>query len=220
MVKITSGFLMGQLDMSRANRFEDYWRKILSMIKKKHQYKPNDQSWGLERDPHCTIVPCIDINVNKNDGGEDFSKEFFSPESIVLECSRIFGPIDLSIIKASYFENPEFRVLKLEVYNPYINYLNKYFNAKYFTNSPFPIYNPHVTIAYLRKDCNIDYAEIINRRYKRKMPEMNARITSLKYRDPNIILTMDLEEIGNEKNNICLFNRHAMRTIVDRSSND
>ena len=115
-------------------------KKLHEMIDKKDLYEETeDDSYGLEEEPHCTILYGLEPEVDVKD-----------VENIVKQFT--YGP--LKLYNASAFENEKYDVLKFD-----INYLNEekekvLHNAnkalkKLPYKSDYPEYHPHMTIAYL-----------------------------------------------------------------------
>lgn len=109
---------------------------------------PSDSSFGLEKNPHVTILYGLHNNISDNDIK-------FTLKKIQFGTCNITNP--------SIFKNPDYDVLKFDV-----NYatrggafLHKANTAlKQFPHTEeFPNYQPHMTIAYLKKGTGQKYAD-------------------------------------------------------------
>lgn len=100
--------------------------------------KPYDDSYGLEENPHITILYGI-------------HEDEVDPETVMNVIENNMDEITVTISKISIFENDEYDVVKYEV--PVTEELLKYRNL-FLNNFPntlsFPEYNPHLTIAYVK----------------------------------------------------------------------
>jgi 2'-5' RNA ligase len=98
----------------------------------------NDQSYGLEHEPHCTLLYGLHSEV--------------TVEQVKAQLAGIeFKPMKLH--NPSLFENEKFDVLKLDVQPvenlQFLKQANKALTQLPHTTS-FPDYYPHCTIAYLK----------------------------------------------------------------------
>lgn len=93
-----------------------------------------DGDFGKETEPHVTALYGL---LNHN----------YRP---VKELVKKFGSIPITFNKLSLFENEKFDVLKIEVKGKRLNELNKLLCSLPYYNS-YDKYNPHMTIAYLKK---------------------------------------------------------------------
>lgn len=93
-----------------------------------------DNKFGLEDEPHCTILYGLDPEVSTKQVKEITENEEFS------YCK---------IHDISLFKN-EYDVLKFEVKSKKLHQLNKKLEKLPFEND-YPEYKPHLTIGYLKK---------------------------------------------------------------------
>ena len=97
---------------------------------------PKDPSFGFEDNPHITVK----YGLHTDD-----------PED-VREVVRGFGPIKYTLGNMSYFvDNKNFDVLKIAVESPELHRLNSKLKTQLNNKETHPQYNPHVTVAYLKK---------------------------------------------------------------------
>jgi 2'-5' RNA ligase len=86
-------------------------------------------------------------------------------------------PMMATLQSVTLFENERYDVLKIDVFSPDIHELNYAVTESFETKSSFPVYHPHVTIAYLKSGTGKKY---LTDRFK----GVDVKITDLKYSDP------------------------------------
>ena len=96
----------------------------------------DDEDYGLEKQSHVTLVPCLD-----NDIDIDKLKSYLKP----------IDEYDIVLTDISKFECEEFEVLKCAVKSKALKDTNKEIVDKFETHSEYKDYNPHMTIAYMKK---------------------------------------------------------------------
>ena len=110
-------------------------------------YTEKDEDYGIERETHVTLVPCLDNDVDLD------------------ELKDMLEPLDkykLMLNNISMFTNNEkYDVLKCDASSFILNNTNKKITDKFPTHSEYKEYNPHVTIAYLKKDIGDKYTKEI-----------------------------------------------------------
>ena len=121
------------------------WENIVSHIDQEDLYKPEVKRFGLETDPHVTILYGLHSDVNDEDVINVFKD--ISSNDIVLNVDGI-----------GIFENPEFDVIKMNVKSDTLNILNEELKKLPHT-SDYPDYKPHITIAYLLPGTGKKYIE-------------------------------------------------------------
>jgi len=132
------------------------WEEIhLAGIDEKDTYtKPNDDSYGLEYEPHITLVYGI-------------IEDEVDPSVIVDMMEQKLDPISVKISEIDVFENEEYDVVKYNV--PVTKELLKYRNMflESFSNTQkFNDYKPHITIAYCKPRTGNKYKKILNEPFK------------------------------------------------------
>lgn len=112
--------------------------------------KPHDKSYGLETQPHITIV-------------YGFHEDEIDEETISSVVKQNMKPITVSIDEVDIFENDEYDVVKYNV--PVTDELQQYRDLflKFPNTQTFPEYKPHMTIAYVKPG--------MGKKYKRKLRE-------------------------------------------------
>lgn len=106
-----------------------------------------DNSYGLEDEPHTTILFGFHNDVDADD---------------VLHVCNKFDYSELKLHNPSCFNNPKYDVLKFDVDSDVLHKVNNkvtsHFANRYTTN--FPDYHPHCTIAYIKKGKGQHYADL------------------------------------------------------------
>ena len=124
-------FLM--VDYETPSIIKDLQKKIPS----RELYTDEDnEDYGLEKQSHVTLVPCLD-----NDIDIDKLKSYLKP----------INEYDIVLTDISKFECEEFDVLKCAVKSKALKDTNKDIVDKIETHSEYKDYNPHMTIAYMKK---------------------------------------------------------------------
>lgn len=113
------------------------WEKITSVIKPEDVYE-KDNDYGIEKEPHLTILYGFHDEVT--------STEVFELFKEVMPMK----PIEVKISGISVFENENFDVVKFDVNSPELTELNEIMRQLPNTTK-FPNYHAHITIAYVKK---------------------------------------------------------------------
>jgi 2'-5' RNA ligase len=117
------------------------------MINKEDVYTSDeDGSFGLESEPHTTLLFGLHPEVTDQDITNVLSKHYFSM------CS---------INNASLFENPEYDVLKFDVSGDGLHECNSAL-TQYPHTTNFPDYHPHLTIGYLKSGTGKKHTELFS----------------------------------------------------------
>lgn len=122
--------LMADMPESLADRI----RAFSLLIPDDRIYEINDVEHGRESEPHVTIK----YGIHTSDIRE--------VESVVSG----FGCVKARLGRMSAFHNEDCVVLKVDVVSPDLQRLNKLISSRLECTDVFPVYKPHVTIAYLR----------------------------------------------------------------------
>lgn len=109
-------------------------------------YEEGDGSFGLEDEPHTTLL----FGLHEGVTSEDVSR--------VLDNFK-FGACRVS--DASLFQNPQYDVLKFDVSGTNLHNTNRELKKFPHTNS-FPDYHPHLTIGYLKSGRGKKYVKKLN----------------------------------------------------------
>jgi hypothetical protein len=122
--------------------------KIHDAIDPKHVYtEDGDNSYGLETEPHTTLLYGLHPEVTLNNVKEVLSKFTYSP------CI-IYNP--------SLFNNEKYDVLKFDVKGDNLHKTNEALKEYPYTSN-FPNYHPHLTIGYLNPKMGQEYVDMLNK---------------------------------------------------------
>jgi len=99
-------------------------------------HDPIDPSFGREKNIHLTILGNIEDTSH-----EKFKKIIGEEETIICKMGKI----------KLFKNNSKYDVVHIEVVNDSINILNKNLSQSIKNTNKFPLYIPHITIAYVKK---------------------------------------------------------------------
>jgi len=123
---------------------------IHKLINKEDTYtEDEDKSFGLEDEPHCTLLYGLHKEVSKQDVESVL-------DNYTFHTCKLTNP--------SLFENEKYDVLKFEVRGDNLNEINSDLKEFPHTTS-YPDYNPHLTIGYLKPGTGQKYADKIKEIY-------------------------------------------------------
>lgn len=110
---------------------------------------PDDSTFGLETEPHITLLYGLHDGVSLEDVAEVIKKHQFG---------------DLIAHNVSMFDNPKYDVLKFDIRYPvkggaFLHKCNEDLKQFPFTTQ-FPEYHPHMTIAYIKKGEGQKYVDL------------------------------------------------------------
>ena len=109
--------------------------------------KPYDDSYGLEDNPHVTVLYGI-------------HEDEIDPEPIHDVIRDKMGQITVTIDEIGTFENDEYDVVKYNVpVTPELKEYRRIIEDTFPNTQTFPEYNPHVTLAYVKPGCGKKYAK-------------------------------------------------------------
>ena len=130
-------------------KFPDMF-KIHNSIDSKDIYtENNDKSYGLENEPHVTILYGLHSDEINDQDVIRFCKE------------KEIGEITLH--NPSLFQNEKYDVLKFDAKNDNLVKLNKILCKKFPYTNDYPDYHPHSTIAYLKSGKGEKYVNLIKK---------------------------------------------------------
>lgn len=135
--------------------------KIQDGINPKDIYEdPEDDSYGLEDEPHCTLLYGLHEGVQIEDIKSVLDNHTYS----TIKASNI-----------SLFENPKYDVLKFDVRYPtkegaFLHKTNKDLKQFPYTNE-YPDYHPHITIGYLKPGEGKKYVEMFKEQEYDLLPQ-------------------------------------------------
>lgn len=137
------------------------WSNILNLIDKDDLYQPETGRYGLEDQPHITALYGLHEEVDEH--------------SIKKKLGDLLTkPIDLEIADISLFENKDYDVVKIGVESTKLTKINSLLRELPHTND-YPEYNPHITVAYVKKG--------FGQKYKKKL-SISAKVS------PNFTLSL------------------------------
>jgi hypothetical protein len=127
-----------------ATPFRNFARSIPESDIYSEKKPDGSEKYGRESEPHVTALYGL---TGKGDQSQ-----------AVAEAARNHGPIKLKLGKLSVFSNPDapYDVLKADVHSPELHALNGKLRGLEH-KSDFPDYQPHATIAYLKKGAGAKY---------------------------------------------------------------
>jgi 2'-5' RNA ligase len=132
-------FLM--IDFEMPEFIKELQKSIPEIELYKDENSEND--YGLEKETHVTVVPCLDNDINLDD-----LKKLLKP---LKEYNTILT--DISLFKNDY------DVLKCNASSMTLFETNKNILSKFKSHSEYKDYKPHVTIAYLKKGMGDKYVK-------------------------------------------------------------
>ena len=97
---------------------------------------PNDESYGRQDGIHVTVKYGIHTT--------DYKK--------VEELVSDFGDVSIKLGKVTKFESERYDVLKIDIESEALRELNKIISKNLTCTDTHPVYKPHMTIAYIKKD--------------------------------------------------------------------
>ena len=151
------GCLMAMIPEDSVNKFVDLAKSLIS--------EKDLAADGFETEPHVTILYGFAPNFDPNLLSEEF---------------RNFKSVNFSLGTISRFECPEYDVVKVEVKSLDCHVLNSKIRRdfKNYITTTHPSYNPHLTLAYVKKGTclNLDGINLKN---------MHFTVNSLLYSGPD-----------------------------------
>lgn len=112
------------------------WEQMLSSIDRQDVYSQPDGNYGLETEPHVTVLYGLHDEVHG--------------DLVCRVCQGLEKPLEIDVQGASSFKKEDYDVLKLDVESDMLRKMNKAFRAFPHTND-YDEYKPHMTLAYLNK---------------------------------------------------------------------
>jgi len=123
-------------------------KKIHDVIAPEDLYEETgDQTYGLETDPHITLLYGIHDGVPVSDVKDIISKFTFSK---------------IKAYNISVFEKEDYDVLKFDIKSPELKQVNKALTELPYTND-YPTYHPHLTIGYLQPGAGKKYIKAMKK---------------------------------------------------------
>ena len=135
------GCIMGYFNENPLDKLTDKLE-----IKSDDLYNNEENEYGLEIEPHCTIL----YGIHDNEVTEEE----------IVNTLKIFKLFDVKFDKISAFENEKYDVLKFDLDSDSLHIMNKIICSLFPYTSSFPNYHPHCTIAYLKPGLSKEYISI------------------------------------------------------------
>lgn len=110
------------------------WENLTSMIDEEDVFYGEDGSFGIEDEPHITVLYGLHEGIESED-----------LKSLVSDVENV----DYKITGVSIFENENFDVVKLDIESDTLHELNERCKSLPHT-STYPDYHPHMTISYVK----------------------------------------------------------------------
>lgn len=143
--KFDYGCLMLQLNVKGWDKF------ITSFIDEEDVYNISDPAYGYETEPHITVLFGFENDTDYNKV-QEYTKHTVQNSNVGVILSNI-----------SHFETPEFDVVKFDIESPLLKKLNKVMRMNFNYTNAHPNYNPHCTIAYVKKGMGKKYDKKIEK---------------------------------------------------------
>lgn len=109
-----------------------------------------DKSFGLEDEPHCTLLYGLHEEVSLED---------------IKQVVDNFTYYTCKATNSSIFEGEKYDVLKFDIEGDNLHETNEELKQFPYTTS-FPKYHPHMTIGYIKKGEGQKYADLIKERFE------------------------------------------------------
>jgi len=143
-VKESTGYKLGcvMVEVPVSN-----WNEITSIIDKDDLYEVEGEKYGIQTNPHLTLLYGLKPNITK----EQIEQ--------VLEKTIDGEKIEIEIENIGLFENENFDVVKFNIKKT--EQLQRLFDSlsELPNENTFPDYNPHMTIAYVKKGLGKKYTK-------------------------------------------------------------
>lgn len=124
-------------------------------IKKEDLYDNEDNEYGLEVEPHVTLLyGLLDDKINEEE---------------IIKLLNLINCPEVNTNKISLFENEKFDVVKWDIESDELVLLNKMLCAIFPYESDFPDYHAHTTIAYCLPGKGKNYTEELKKPISKKI---------------------------------------------------
>ena len=135
------------------------WKEFLNIIDEKDLYLGenqkdiDDDEFGLESNPHITLLYGIHPKENNKDE--------------IIDWLKTLKPIVLKLSKIGIFENEKFDVVKIDI-EPTKQLLEyrKYAIDNIVNTQSFDGYHPHMTLAYVKPGKGKNYIKTLEKKLK------------------------------------------------------
>lgn len=127
------------------------WDKILNLIDGEDIYDNDVNEFGLEHNPHVTLLYGLHSHEIDDDELMDYVLGFEQPE--------------ISMSNITLFNNDDFDVVKFDVVGDGLSHINKSLSDKYPNTNSYPDYHPHSTISYVKPGMGEKYVKKLTKPY-------------------------------------------------------
>lgn len=131
----------------------DGWEDLKSMVDPDDVYQGPLEYGGIQSDPHVTILYGYHEDVKP--GEVMMAAEGYETDSIEFGLNAL-----------SRFEADEYDVLKFDVQSAELVELNMKMRSEFSHTNTHPGYNPHVTLAYIKKGLGLKYDKVFQEAFK------------------------------------------------------
>ena len=123
------------------------WNEIISTINKDDLYEVEGENYGIQQNPHLTLLYGLKSNITKEQVEQVLAKTIDN-DKVIIEIENI-----------DTFENDNFDVVKFNIKKT--EQLQKLFDSlsELPNENTFPDYKPHMTIAYVKKGLGKKYTK-------------------------------------------------------------
>jgi 2'-5' RNA ligase len=121
------------------------WSDYLDMIDEEDLYQEDNGQFGLEDEPHITVL--YGLHSDEIDDEELFNH------------LQKFNPPKVSMSNISLFNNDNFDVVKFDVEGSELFVMNKTLTDNFPYSTDYPDYHPHSTIAYVKPGMGEKYVQ-------------------------------------------------------------
>ena len=120
------------------------WDQMLSDIDRDDVYAGEDGTYGLETEPHVTVLYGLHDEVHE--------------DLVCRVCQGANGPIEVDVNGVSTFDGEDHEVLKIDLESSLLRKMNKALRSFPYTND-YDDYKPHMTVGYLKKGTSGKYTD-------------------------------------------------------------
>lgn len=141
------------------------WDEITSIINNNDLYEVEGENYGIQKNPHITLLYPIINNV-----------EFYKIKNILDKV--VYDKIKIKIKGIDIFKNDKFDVIKFNVEcDEYLSKIHKELKSNIPNNDKYELYKPHITIGYVKSGRGNKY---INKDY-----EFSLTVNTILYTNSN-----------------------------------
>lgn len=148
------------------------WDEICSSIDKEDIYEEEGKNYGIQKNPHLTLLYPVINNV-----------EFYEVKRILDKV--IYDKINIKIEGIDIFTNDKFDVIKFNVKcDNYLSKIHRELKSNIPNDDKYEVYKPHITIGYVKSGTGNKY---INKDYNFNLVVNTILYTNLDREDVYVI---------------------------------